>query len=153
MRKTKGLTLLEVLISISLLGIVVSLFTTSFVTTLQQENIAGERTQAVRFLDYLGRLVVGNAEVLTREDDLVWDYGELSGTFKELKDVGGFTNPDSFRATITSPGTIGMAGVSLTHYNIEVCWTEPSGEICVDADTIAPQLVKNNASAPPPVVN
>ena len=54
------MTLLEVLFALGILGIVLAMFMTSFVSTLKQDASSGQRTQAVRVLDYLGRLVVNN---------------------------------------------------------------------------------------------
>ena len=141
------MTLLEVLFALGILGIVLAMFMTSFVSTLRQDASSGQRTQAVRVLDYLGRLVVNNDSRLVPDDAgggggipfPAWNYGDLGTNFQELSD-NGFGDPANYRATVLPLEVVTFESVSMVHYQVEVCWQTSQDESCVIADTIAPPL-------------
>lgn len=134
----RGLTVVEVLLALVVLGIVTAAVVTTYVGSIRNNADAGRRTQSAQLLNTLGRRIAGaDAVVLAHPDDpLEWDYGELRGAFPEL--VGdGVSEPDLYRATITNLGTISLAGSQAVRYSITVC-TQAQGsdaERCVDGFT------------------
>ena len=62
----------------------------------------------------------------------------LSSTFPEILDQGGFSDPDFYRATIKDAGTVTLAGMSGTQYDITVCWKDGKRESCLAGTTVGP---------------
>lgn len=161
MKRDSGLTIVEVLVALAVLAIVIAVLTTAMVTSMQQNVVAGGRTQAVQILNYLGRLASGgDARVITERlvgSYVRWDYGELPTVFTELAAGDGFMSPERYRAEVINRDelVIGAAPmIHLIHYWVQVCWQAPNGEQCVSGDTAGPALDPPAGSPPPlPFVN
>jgi len=136
-----GLTVVEVLVALVVLGIVTAAVTTTYVSSMRNNADAGRRTQSAQLLNALGRRVAGaDAVVLAQPGTpLEWDYGALSNDFPELAGEG-ISDPALYRATITNVGAITLASAETVHYSIVVC-TRATGEAterCVAGDTAGP---------------
>lgn len=135
-----GLTIVETLIALAILGVVISILTTATLSNVQNTAIAGGRTQATQVLSYLGRLVAGADSALTSAETTVWDYGDLSGQFPELRQLDGRADPDSYRAAVTDVGEVAFLSTSMRRYTVEVCWRTAGDETCVAGETLGPEL-------------
>lgn len=136
-----GLTVIETLVAITILGIVTAAVMTTYVSSMRNNADAGKRSQSAQVLNFLGRRVAGGESgVLASDDPKRWEYGELLTAFPELRQEEGFANPDRYRATVTNLGEISLASASAVHYRIEVCARAQgsSSERCVQGDTIGP---------------
>ena len=149
-RRQGGLTLLEVIIAIAVLGIVTAVLTTGVVGNLQKTRTFGGRTEASQILNYFGRRVAGGDNVVLPSSTLDWDYGDLTTAFPELSREGGYAEPDRFRVSITNQGTVGVGSSSstATRYDVSVCFQAAGGESCLSGTTLgaAPSAA---GSAPP----
>lgn len=137
-RSSKGLTVVEVLLALVVLGIVTAAVLTTYLGSIRNNADSGRRTQSAQLLNTLGRRIAGaDALVLAHPDDpLAWDYGELRGAFPEL--IGdGVSEPDLYRATITNLGNIALAGSQAVRYGVTVCTMAQGsdGELCVEGFT------------------
>jgi prepilin-type N-terminal cleavage/methylation domain-containing protein len=150
MRNSKrGLTVVEVIVSLAILAVVLAVFSTNVISSMQQNASSGSRTAAVRFLDHVGRLVVeGNSNILpTGSTPRTWAYGTL-GNLSGLTNQNNLANPALYRATVTAAATPGWSttlGLGLISYQLEVCWRNAGDESCVRADGVGP----SNAGAAP----
>lgn len=150
LRGSQGLTVVEALVAITILGIVTAAVMTAYVSSIRNNANAGQRTQSAQVLNFLGRRVAGGDNaVLADKTAKEWGYGDLLTAFPELDQEDGFANPDLYRASVTNLGAITLAGASAVHYHVEVCARPPGGggESCVAGDTTGP--VPNTASATP----
>lgn len=136
--RARGLTVLEVLLAMVVLGIVTAAVMVTYVSSIRNNADAGRRTQSAQLLNALGRRVAGaDAAVLAHPDTpLEWAYGELGDSFPELRSDG-VTEPTAYRATITNLGTVTLAGSSAVRYEVTVCTraTGSEGERCVTGVT------------------
>ena len=151
----QGLTVVETLIAIAILGIITAAVTTTFTNSIRFNADAGKRTQSAQLLNYLGRRVAGGERLVLAEADraLEWAYGELGSAFPELSGEEGFANPDFYRASVTNMGEITLDSASIIHYRIEVCVRASSDESCVRGDTAGPPPIPAGGTPPPPFVN
>ncbi len=151
----RGLTLLEVLVALSILGVILAAFTVSAVSSLRHNAVSGSRTAAVQLMNYLGRRVVGGDRVVlpaVNQTVRAWEYGTLSAAFPDLARDLPHANPDRFRAEVVSEGRPGWAvqlGLDLTQYRIRVCWRGPEREHCTEAATLG--VSPNAAGSAPPL--
>ncbi len=134
----QGLTVVEVLVALLVLGIVTAAVMVTYVSSIRNNADSGRRTQSAQLLNSLGRRVAGGDAYLLPAADtpLEWDYGELRLTFPEL--VGdGISDPDLYRATIRNLGDVTVAGISRVRYQVEVCTraTGDGSERCVSGFT------------------
>jgi prepilin-type N-terminal cleavage/methylation domain-containing protein len=125
----RGLTVVETLIALAVLGIVTAAVVTTYVGSIRNNADSGRRTQSAQLLNLLGRRVAGGeAAVLPAAGSpLAWDYGELLDNLPELPGDG-FADPDLYRATITNLGEITLAGATRVRYSIEVCTRAIGGD-------------------------
>lgn len=135
-----GLTMIEVLIALSILGVVVAVISTATLSSVRNNATSGGRTQATQVLNYLGRLVAGGDEVLFQKDGLTWDYGELGSHFRELATESGRADPALYRATVEVTSLATLHSVEMPMYTVSVCWIAPQDETCVVAQTIGPDV-------------
>lgn len=148
--RSQGLTIIEVLVAITLLGIAAALISTSAVSSIRNNAAAGSRTQATQVLNYLGRLVAGADSVLFDHPDLAWDYGTLQSSFSELTTEVGRADPDLYRAWIDDLGWVGLGEAQMVHYRVHVCWTPAnSTEVCLAGDTAGPESAEEDATPAP----
>lgn len=150
-RSNRGLTMVEVLIALSVLGIVVAVISTATLSSIRNNATAGGRTQATQVLNYLGRLVAGGDPVLFSSEELEWDYGELGGHFTELATEAGRADPALYRAAVDIVDTVTFGTVAMPLYRVNVCWAAPGGEACVTGDTIGPDVDMDEELAPGPL--
>ncbi len=135
-RRNLGLTVPEVLIAIAMIGVLVAVFSTALTGNIRILSKTSNQTQGAELMGYLGKQIVdGDALLLaTEESPLVWDYGELSSAFGDLKD------PKNYRVTVTHDGTVSLSTASITQYKIEVCNMNSGGEACITAVTFGPSI-------------
>jgi prepilin-type N-terminal cleavage/methylation domain-containing protein len=137
---TRGLTVIEVLIALAVIGVITATFTTTVVSTLHHSSVTGARTEAVQVLNYLGRRAAGGDTVVLPAAGTpnTWAYGSLGSSFPDLTNQGGLTDPARYRAAITNAGTVTLAGASSVEYDVNVCYQAGGGEHCVQATTLGP---------------
>jgi type II secretory pathway pseudopilin PulG len=137
-RATSGLTVVEVLLALAVIGIVTAAFTTAVVGNLKHTQVAGARTEAVQILNYLGRRAAGgdSAVLPAAGGTLSWGYGSLSTAFPDLTDHGGLTDPSRYSAQVSNPGDVSLAGATAGEYDVKVCYKAGDGQHCVVGATM-----------------
>lgn len=131
------------------------------VTSMQQNLVSGERTQAVQILNFLGRLASGgDARVIPENNEsnnqnyVAWGYGQLPTAFTELASGDGFMAPERYSAEVRNRGTLKIGAASMEHYRVQVCWQAAGGELCITGDTAGPAVAPSDGGAPAlPFVN
>ncbi len=140
----KALSLVEVIISLVIISVIIVALIPAFSASLKQTTISGQKSQSVRFMEFLGRLVVtGNPIALPAAGDtqVSWDYGELKQTFDELTNTSqGMSTPNNYKATVKTNGTVSLSGVTSIQYDIEVCFKKTGEEHCQQASTFGPAI-------------
>ncbi len=157
-RGQRGMTLLEVMIALGILMVVMGALATILTDSIRFNASAGQRTQAVQILNYLGRQIVGgNASLMpTSGSQLSWDYGELGNAFPDLNQGNHFADPDNYRARIINngqPASLASSGVSLDQYEIEVCWKSGGKDVCVRTATLSSPPPTGGTPPPLPGIN
>lgn len=147
--RVRGLTLVEVLIAIAILGVAVAMLSTATLTSVRNNSISGTRTQATQVLNYMGRLVAGADRVLFANESMEWGYGTLGTDFTELSVEAGRANPALYRAEIEDLGWIGLGTAQMIHYRVTVCWMQSADEMCVEGDTAGPENIEDDPSPAP----
>lgn len=142
--RTAGMSLVEVLIAVAILGVVVAVLSTTTMTTVRTNSNSGGRTQATQVLNYLGRLVAGADEVLFANEELTWDYGTLPDHFVELQQEVGRADPRLYRAEVADIGETGLGTAVLQEYEVTVCWLTGGAESCVTGRTAGPAPVEDD---------
>lgn len=146
-RGQQGLTIIEVLVAVAIIGISVSILMTASLSSIRHNAVSGSRTQAAQVLGFLSRLASFGDENMFAADP-EWDYGALPLAFPELASEGGRTDPDLYRASVVALGSVGLGQAQQVHYQVSVCWLAGADEHCVRADTAGP--VPGGVSGPPP---
>jgi len=140
-RSRRGLTVVEVLVALVVLGIVTAAVMTTYVSSMRNNADSGRRTQSAQLLNALGRRVAGADSVVLAQPGtpIAWDYGELSNDFPELTGEG-ISDPGNYRATVSNLGTITLASAETVHYQVEVCTraTGDAAERCLTGNTAGP---------------
>ncbi len=154
-RRIGGLTLIEVVLAMAVIGVVTAAFTTVAVSSMHHTTVAGARTEAVQVLNYFGRRVAGGDNTLLPASGTpdTWDYGALSAAFPDLQDQGGLSNPDLYKASITNAGAVSYAGASGTEYDVKVCFKAADAEHCVTGATVGPAPSGQTTPATLPGIN
>jgi len=154
-RQEDGLTLIEVMMAIAVFGLLLTVLGTALVGAMRSNTLAGQRTQAVQVLNFLGRRVVGGDDLVlpAAGRTLSWNYGQLKTAFRDLSDQGGFSNPDNYRASVTSAGAITLATSSAVQYDVQVCFRRGGNENCLDTATIGPAPVAGGTAPLLPGIN
>lgn len=132
----QGFSLIEVIIALAVLAIVMSAVAITITSSMRHNLTAGSRSQAAQVMNYLGRRIAGG-EVSQLGGD-AWGYGELAGSFTDLKREGNLADTDLYRAQVAQFPPIGLAETSIPHYRVTVCWHDSDGESCVSGDTAGP---------------
>ena len=142
MMRKRALSLIEVIISLVIISVIIMALIPAFSASLKQTTISGQKSQSVRFMEFLGRLVVtGNPAALPAAGNtqVSWDYGELKQTFNELTNATqGMSTPDNYKASVKTNGTVTLSGVTSIQYDIEVCFKKTGEEHCQKASTFGP---------------
>lgn len=146
-----GLTIVEVLIALAVVGIVTALLSTAVVGNLQQTRTFGGRTQASQILNYFGRRVAGgdSAVLPGAGAPLTYGYGQLTSSFPDLTSEGGYAEPDRYRVQIVNQGTVTLAGASAVRYDVTVCLEASGGESCVVGTTLGGAPSSGTGGVPP----
>lgn len=154
-RRTDGLTLLEVILAVAIIGVLSAIFTTTVVGSLQKTRSFGSRTEASQILNLIGRRVAGGETSLlpAAGTPQAWDYGALGGAFPDLAVSGGFTDPDRYRASVVNAGAVSLGGATLVEYDVAVCYAGDGGESCVRGTTLGPEPGATPNTAPLPGIN
>jgi prepilin-type N-terminal cleavage/methylation domain-containing protein len=137
----RGFTIIEVLISLAILIIAITILSSTVIGSARHDKNSGHKTQAVEFLNYLGRYAVeGNSKVIPAITDTekIFNYGDIASAFPDIINQGGFSDPNLYKGKVTRVGTVSLSSASATQYNIEVCWKDKAGEACVTAITLGP---------------
>ncbi len=135
----RGLTIVEVLIAIVIIGVAFTILSTALVGSLRNTERSGTRTQTTQYLSYLGRKVSGgdNAVLPLAGQTLTWAYGTLGAAFPDLPTVGGTrSNVNLYRATVQSVAAVNFVGATSVRYRITVCTQSTTGEACVSGTTL-----------------
>ncbi len=137
----QGFTIIEVLISLAILIVAISILSSTIIGSTRHDRNSGQRTQAVELLNYIGRYALeGSTTVIptSATTPKIIDYGAISSTFPELLVQGGFSNPSLYKATITFKGPVALSTAVANQYDINVCWKDKDQESCVLATTLGP---------------
>lgn len=142
--KKAGLTLVEVLVALVVIGIVTAFFSTSVVANFRHTTTSGQKTQSAQLLSYFGRLVAGgDPDVLPDSGKtLTWDYGEVEADFPDLKSESSFSDLSTYKVQVVSNGnvTLGtktLGTASAVRYSVSVCYKRES-EQCLTGATLGP---------------
>jgi len=153
MKSTRsGLTVVEVLVALTIVGVVVAILTTMTLSSVRHDANSGSRTQAVQILNYLGRLASAS-DALLLGGDREWDYGELQESFRELNTEVNRADPALYRASVEELGSAGIGGGIVVVYRVSVCWRSMSEESCVTGETAGPPPPPPGEESSPPVIN
>lgn len=150
--RSNGLTVVEVLVALTIVGVVVAVLTTVTISSVRHDANSGSRTQAVQILSYLGRLASVSDPLLLGGDG-TWGFGELRDTFTELRREARNADPDLYRAEVESLGQVGIGSGVVELYRVTVCWRAIENENCVQGDTAGPVPSASSDDTLPPVVN
>jgi len=150
---TEGLTIVEVLVAMAILGIVIAAVTSIYLSSIRNNADAGMRTQTAQILNTVGRRVAAAESGFTPADDpLIVDYGEMLSTFPELSHEEGFADAERYRFTVVNLGEVSLAGAVAIRYEIEVCTRAAGGqgtERCLTGQTAGPMPVDEDESGGP----
>ncbi len=152
----RGLTIVEVLIALAIVGVAVAILSTSLVGSLKQTERAGTRTQTTQYLNVLGRKVAGGdgAVLAPVGAALAWAYGELDDAFPDLPTgTGGRDDADRYRASVEHVAEVAFVGAEAVQYRITVCTQSTTGEACVAGTTLGPEPAPGGATPPLPGIN
>lgn len=137
----KGFTIIEVLISLAVLVIAISILSSTIIGSTRHDRNSGLRTQAVELLNYLGRyalegssLIVPTSPATTR----TINYGALASALPGITSQSGFGDLNNYKAVVESVGTVSLAGAVANRYDLKVCWKDKDGEACIGGSTLGP---------------
>lgn len=151
MNRQRGMTLVEVLVAITVLGVALAAFTGVMLQSQRTNSEAGIRTQAVQLLNYLGRRAATSDPAVVPippETERSWVVGTLGRTyFADLNTAG--IDLNLFSAAVTNRGPVPFAGITGVEYRIEVCWRHLGGS-CVVGTTIS-RAPPAGGQIPPPL--
>lgn len=135
--QTAGLSVIEVLVALAILGIVTAAILTTFLGSIRTNSDSGRRTQSVQIMNAIGRRVAGADPVVLAQPGtpIVWGYGGLTADFPEFRGDG-ISDPDLYRVVVTNLGAVTLGSASVVHYSVETCSRSAGGdETCVRGDT------------------
>ena len=149
-----GLTLVEVLVALLILGVAVTILTIALLGSVRQTDRFGARTHASDLLSYLGRQVTAgeSAALPFANAPLAWGYGELAGSFPELAGARR-ADPGRYRAMITRVAPVAFAGAEAVQYHLAVCTRSATGETCVEGTTLGPDALDDGPASLLPGLN
>jgi prepilin-type N-terminal cleavage/methylation domain-containing protein len=152
MMKRTGLTVIEVIVAITIIGVLLAVLTPAIIQSMRQTSRTGQSTQVSQIINYLGRRLVADdsaVKPINTTTPLTWNYGELSTAFNTFNCNGntcsdlqndstkGIGDIDNFKVTITNQGLITWLGATANKYQIKVCFKNGSGEVCRESITIS----------------
>lgn len=117
-----GLSVVEVLVALAILGIVTAAVVTTYLGSIQTNADSGRRTQSAQILNSIGRRVAGGDTMSLAQPGtpIVLDYGELGSAYPEMRGDG-VSDPSLYRVKITNIGVVSLESARVVHYQIEVC--------------------------------
>lgn len=136
--KARGLTIVEVLVALAIIGTLLAVFSTSVTSNFSHTRQTGQTTQATQILNYISKEVTtgSNTFLPTAAAPLTsWDYGQLSSQFPNLNLTSGLSNSALYKATVTHAGQITVGSNTVTQYNMSVCFKQASTEKCLSGVT------------------
>jgi type II secretory pathway pseudopilin PulG len=134
----KGFTIIEVLISLGILIVAISILSSTIIGSTRHDRNAGQRTQAVELLNYIGRYALeGNLAVIPESPAITKtiNFGAMSSVFPDLPSASSAAN---YKATIDFKGQVSLSTANANQYDIKVCWQDKSQEACVSSTTLGP---------------
>lgn len=136
--RAEGLSVIEVLVALAVLGIVTAAILTTYLGSIRTNSDSGRRTQSVQIMNAIGRRVAGaDPAVLAQPGTpLAWGYGQLKSGFPELTGDG-IADPDLYRVVVTNLGAVTLGAAQVIHYSVETCTRSRANgaESCVTGDT------------------
>ncbi len=151
-----GMTIVEVLVALVVVGMALTLLTTAVVGNLRQTERFGVRTQSGQYLAYLGRQVAGgNTAVLAPVGAVLgWGYGDLVAAFADLPaGSGGIEDAARYRASVEQVAVVAFVGAAAVQYRIVVCTQDLTGESCVFGTTLGPPPAASGGAPLLPGIN
>lgn len=139
----KGFTIVEVLISLAVLIIAISILSSTIIGSTRHDRNSGMKTQAVELLNYIGRYALEGSTVVVPvapDTTRTINYGSLASTLQGITSQTGFGDLNNYKAVIESKGTVTLAGADANRYDLKVCWKDKSSEACVSGTTLGPVL-------------
>ncbi len=135
MTNKKGLTLVEVLIALAVIGMLIGVFSLSLTSSLSVTETTGQEGQINQLLNQLVRRVVdGETALLSASgQSKTYDYGQLSGIISQ----GTISDLSSYKASIVATGSVSLSNTSITQYTITIC-SKNETEKCLSAVTFGP---------------
>ena len=143
MKTSEGLTLIEVLVALAILAVITTVFSTSLISTLNSTRQTGNQTDANAVLNFFGRMAAGGAgrplAYSPADGKKEFNYGSLKTAFPELSSGDAkIKNPDLYKVTVTSPGTVTIGAITLYRYSLRVCWQDKGKDACLSGLTVGP---------------
>jgi type II secretory pathway pseudopilin PulG len=137
----KGFTIIEVLISLAVLIIAISILSSTVIGSTRHDRNSGMKTQAVELLNYIGRYALEGSTVVVPAAPATTktiNYGALASTLPGIQSQSGFGDLANYKAVVESKGTVSLAGAVANRYDIKVCWKDKAGEACIGSTTMGP---------------
>ena len=127
--------------ALAVFGIIAAALSFSITSNLNHTSKTGQKSQAAQLLNYLGRRVADSDVAVLPESEanpLLWDYDQLGSAFTELIDDDELVDLSRYKAKITEVGTVSIDAITMTQYNVEVCYkSNGDNESCVQGITLA----------------
>lgn len=144
----QGLTLVEVIMALAIIGVLVGVFATSLSSNLGVTANTNQRSQSSQILGQLSRKIIDNDPlVLTNPGtDLTWGYAQLGALFPNLATQAGSSDINKYRAEISIVGNATVGVTSLAVYQITLCF-QAENEVCQDVTTFGLTAVQNQTDA------
>ncbi len=148
----RALTLIETIISVVVMTIIFVALMPALSASLQQTTVAGQRSQAIKIVNYLSQRVMNKDWRVTPRYTTTtkeWDYGVLGRQFSELYSGNNISNLDNYRAEVYSAGNVHIPGMWAGQYDISVCFNKAGQEYCSKASAFG-RWAQMPPSPPPP---
>jgi len=128
-----ALTLIETIIAVIIMTIIFVALMPALSASLQQTTVAGQRSQAIKIVNYLSQRVMNKDRYVTPRYTTTtknWAYGDLGHSFNELYSGNNISNLENYRAQIYSAGNVHVPGMWAGQYDISVCFKKAGQEYC-----------------------
>jgi prepilin-type N-terminal cleavage/methylation domain-containing protein len=151
--KRLGLTVVEVMVAIVIIGVLLAVLTPSVIQSMRQTSKTGQRTQSVQIINYMARRLAANHDIViptSTSAPLEWDYEELEDDFGfDLKNDTTHSTKglDNYKVTIELVGSVVWLGINLNQYNITVCFRNPDETCIVNTTLSSPRVNDDTASS------
>ena len=142
----KGFTIIEVLISLAILIIAISILSSTVIGSTRHDRNSGLKTQAVELLNYIGRYALEGSSLVVPASPGSTKTIAYGGLASALPGLTGSADLSAYKATIESVGTVSLAGAVANRYDLEICWKDKNSEACIGSTTLGP-LVPGKSAA------